>query len=319
MNARKLNVTLLRGGPSAEREVSLKTGKQIAKALRSVGHVVFEADIGPDNLSALDRPCDLVFPALHGAFGEDGTLQKILKDRKIPFVGSGPCASRTAMDKVATKKIILSRDIQTPMYQVVHSDQLANGWNLSSEIGYPWVVKPIKEGSSIGVKICTDEKELRAHLVEMLPKYGSMMVEAYVKGRELTVGILDGKALPVIEIRPGTAQKEKGFYDYAAKYDREDTKYFFEKETRIEEGVLDKIRGVALETYYAVGCRHLARVDIIMDDRDSNSRPEIFVLEINTMPGFTTHSLLPMAAKKDGTSFEQLCDKLVHMAVEPKK
>ncbi len=307
MNAlvKPLNITLLAGGISRERDVSLASGAQIAAALRSRGHTVFESDIGPDNLSALDhRPSDLVFPALHGTFGEDGQLQEILEARGIAYVGSGPAASKLAMDKVAAKSVLAEKSIPTPNWQVVSSGKYKDSWTPRSGIGYPCVIKPIADGSSVACRICTDITQARAALAEFLPQYGAMLVERFISGPELTVGILDGRALPIIHIRPVVA-----FYDYQAKYTREDTEYLFD--IALPAAVLEKVARLALETYQCIGARHLARVDIMVDQ----ATMEPMVLELNTLPGFTSHSLLPKAAARAGISFEDLCEQLAAMAI----
>ena len=171
MDDRKLNITLLCGGVSAEREISLMTGTQIAEALRTVGHRVWQSDIAPENLAALDRrPCDLVFPALHGAFGEDGALQEILEARGIPFVGSGSAASRTGMDKAATKSLLLEHGIPTANWQVVYAHKYKDSWTPASGIGYPCVIKPVSEGSSVGCRVCRTLEEARGHLAASLPR-----------------------------------------------------------------------------------------------------------------------------------------------------
>ena len=305
MDDRKLDITLLCGGISAEREISLLTGAQIAEALRTVGHRVWQSDIAPDNLSALDhRPCDLIFPALHGLFGEDGQLQAILEQRGVPFVGSGSAASRLGMDKAATKSCLWERNVPTPPWQVVYRHKFTDAWTAANTVGYPCVVKPIGEGSSVGCKICTNLEQARDHLRELLPKYPAMLVEKFVDGWELTVGVLDGKTLPVIMIKPATT-----FYDYQAKYNRDDTQYLFDIPLPAE--VLAQVRHVAEETHRHVGCRHLSRVDVMVDRHTH----EVFVLEINTMPGFTGHSLVPKAAAQAGIRFTELCDRLARMAL----
>lgn len=303
--AEKLNITLLAGGISAEREVSLQTGKQIAAALRRCGHFVFESDVGPDNLSALDhKPCDLVFPALHGTFGEDGRLQAILEKRGIPFVGSDSAASHLAMDKLAVKKILVDRDVPTPVWQVVRQSEFTPHWEPVEAVGLPCVIKPNADGSSVACRICHSLSEARGHLSATLPKYGQMLVERWIKGPELTVGIIDDHPLPIIQIRPSTE-----FYDYQAKYVREDTQYLFNID--LPETVLYDVSNAALRTYHWVGARHLARVDIMLDQ--ASLQP--MVLEINTMPGFTTHSLVPKAAEHAGITFDQLCDRLARLAL----
>jgi D-alanine-D-alanine ligase len=298
-----LNITLLAGGISAEREVSLQTGKQITAALRRSGHNVFESDISPGNLSALDhQPCDLVFPALHGTFGEDGQLQAILENRSIPFVGSDSAASRLSMDKIAVKKLLLARGIPTPPWQLVSQTDFTDSWMPDSVVGLPCAIKPNADGSSVACRICRTLPSAREHLLATLPRYGQMLVERCIEGPELTIGIIDSNPLPIIHIQPRTE-----FYDYQAKYIRNDTKYLFDID--LPEAVLREISNAGLRTYHCVGARHLARVDIMLD------KTEPMVLEINTMPGFTTHSLVPKAAQRAGISFDALCDRLARLAL----
>jgi len=298
-------VAVLMGGASAEREVSLKTGTQIAEALRTVGHRVWQSDIAPDNLAALDhKPCDLIFPALHGTFGEDGQLQKLLEERGLPFVGSGEAASRLGMDKAAAKSALLEANVPTAAWQIVYQNKFKDNWTPATGIGYPCVIKPISEGSSVGCRVCLTLDQARTHLSETLPKYGAMLVERFVDGFELTVGVLDDKTLPVIWIKPATE-----FYDYEAKYTREDTQYVYD--IPLPAATLDEIRAAALATHRCIGCRHLSRVDVMVDKHTH----EIFVLEINTMPGFTSHSLVPKAAEKAGIPFTELCNQLAKMAL----
>jgi D-alanine-D-alanine ligase len=307
MDERKLDITLLCGGISAEREISLLTGTQIAEALRTVGHRVWQSDIAPDNLAALDhKPCDLVFPALHGVFGEDGQLQHILEQRGVPFVGSGEAASRLGMDKAASKSCLLEHGVPTANWQVVYAHKFKEAWTPASGIGYPCVIKPIAEGSSVGCKICLTIEEARAHLAATLPKYNAMLVEQFIDGFELTVGVFDGHTLPVIWIKPATA-----FYDYEAKYTREDTQYIFEDQIPLPAEVLAQVRQAAADTHRVLGCRHLSRVDVMVDKR--SHKP--YVLEVNTMPGCTSHSLVPKAARKAGIEFPQFCDRLARMAL----
>ena len=309
MAEKKLDITLLCGGISAEREVSLLTGTQIAEALRTVGHRVWQSDISPNDLAALDRkPCDLVFPALHGVFGEDGQLQQILENRGLAFVGSGAAASKLGMDKALTKSCLLENNIPTADWQIVYQHKFKDNWTPATGVGYPCVIKPIAEGSSVGCKVCLTLAQARSHLEETLPKYGAMMVERFIDGHELTIGILDGQTLPAIWIKPATE-----FYDYQAKYTREDTQYIFD--IPLPEMVLEFARRAALATHTLVGCRHLSRVDVMVDKRTG----EVFVLEINTMPGFTGHSLVPKAAAHAGIPFTQLCDRLARMALRDAK
>jgi D-alanine-D-alanine ligase len=304
MEGSKLKITLLRGGISAERDVSLETGAQIAEALRTVGHRVWESDISPRNLAALDRPCDLVFPALHGKFGEDGQLQEILEARGVPFVGSGSAASRLGMNKAMAKSCLLEHGVPTAPWEIVQKGEFGRKWTPAVRVGLPCVIKPISEGSSVGCRICRTLAEARAHLAATLPQYGSMMVERFIDGMELTVGILDGKTLPVIWIKPATA-----FYDYDAKYKRDDTRYVFD--IPLPVAVLEKVREAAAATHRHIGCRHLSRVDVMVE----NGSQAEWVLEVNTMPGFTGHSLVPKAARYAGIAFTELCDQLARMAL----
>ncbi len=313
MDDRKLDITLLCGGISAERKVSLETGAQIAEALRTVGHRVWQSDIAPDNLAALDHvPCDLIFPALHGEFGEDGQLQTLLEERGIPFVGSGSAASRMGMDKAATKSCLHENHVRTPEWQVVSRHKFKEGWTPAGGMGYPCVIKPISEGSSVGCRVCLNLEQAREHLALTLPQYGAMLVERFVEGLELTVGILDGQTLPVIWIKPAlkpAIRPAASFYDYAAKYLRNDTEYVFD--IPLAGAVLAEVRQAAEETHRHIGCRHLSRVDVMVDKHTH----EVFVLEINTMPGFTSHSLVPKAAERAGIAFTELCDRLARMAL----
>ena len=305
MDDRKLNITLLAGGVSAERDVSLKTGKEIEKALLEGGHNVYVSDIAPDNLMALEhRPVDLVFPALHGVFGEDGEVQRLIQQRGLPYVGSNAAASKLGMDKAATKSCLLEHEVPTANWQVVYEHKFKESWSPASGIGYPCFIKPVAEGSSVGCKLCRDAVSARAHLAEFLPQYGAMLVERFIDGYELTVGILDGQTLPVCQIIPHGET-----YDYNAKYLRDDTQYLFDIE--LPERVLAGVSRVAEQTHRHVGARHLSRVDVMVDRHTL----EPFVLEINTMPGFTTHSLVPKAAARAGIDFVTLCDRLARMAL----
>ncbi|MHC4995480.1 MAG: D-alanine--D-alanine ligase family protein [Planctomycetota bacterium] len=293
--SQQLNILVLGGGPDRERPVSLKSAAAVADALREAGHTVTESDITPEDLSALDTPCDVVFPVLHGPWGEGGGLQRILEERGLKFVGSGSEASARAMDKHDSKQTAEAAGVNTPAYQLLRED---------SEITLPTplVIKPIADGSSFGVNIChTDDEAIDAHR-EWGPRYEHLLAEAFTPGREMTVGILDGAPLPVLEITPGV-----DFYDYDAKYDRDDTEYRFDPE--IPATTAEQMTEGALSIYRALGCRHLARVDFIVDD---DQKP--WFLEINTIPGFTDHSLLPKAAAKAGYSFPDLCDRLARLA-----
>ena len=299
------NVTVLMGGPSAEREVSLASGRAIAAGLRRLGHRVIEADIGPRDTAALDAPgIDVVFIALHGAFGESGEVQELCEQRGLAYTGSGPRASRLAMDKVASKEVFRAQGVLTPDWAVVESSHAATRRReLLAHVGLPAVVKPIDGGSSLDVVIARDAARRDIALEELLAKYGRILVERFVAGRELTVGILGEQALPVLEIVPA-----REFYDYTAKYaDGSGTQYRFD--LGLAEATVRAAEAASLASYRALGCRDMLRVDFILDDAG-----QAWMLEVNTIPGFTGHSLLPMAAARAGVSFDRLVGRLVELA-----
>jgi D-alanine-D-alanine ligase len=263
------------------------------------------ADISTSDTSALRRrPMDLVFPALHGIFGEDGQVQRLMESHGLPYVGSGPAASEIAMDKARTKQKLLSAGIPTPAWRVAHAAAPEAWRSLSAEIGFPQVIKPVSGGSSVDCRICRSESEAMATIEKSVHANGSMLIETCIRGPEITVGILDGEALPVIQVRPAA-----DFYDYQAKYKRDDTQYLFD--INLPEKCLNAARGAALKCHRIIGARHLSRVDIMIDA----GTLEPMVLEINTMPGFTSHSLVPKAAAQAGMSFETLCERLCRMAL----
>ncbi|MCG3127915.1 MAG: D-alanine--D-alanine ligase [Phycisphaerae bacterium] len=294
-----LRVTVLAGGPSAERDVSLESGRAVADSLRRAGHDVFMSDISPENLSALDHPADVVFPVLHGTFGEDGQVQRIMEQRGMRYVGSDSRASAIAIDKVHTKRVAVTGGIRTPAYRVCSHALSADDWP-SDQL--PAVVKPVDQGSSVSTHICRTLEDLRRAVGDVADRYSRALVEQFISGEELTVGILGNQVLPPLAIRPRT-----GFYDYDAKYRKEDTEYLFE--TGHPAAVFQRAGEQSLRVFAGVGCRHMARVDWIID-RDN----ELWFLEVNTIPGFTSHSLLPKAAARAGLPFDELTDKLVRMA-----
>ena len=311
-DSENLTVLVLRGGPSAEREVSFAGGKAVAAALRKAGHSVIEADIAPEDLSALEKhPCEVVFPVLHGTFGEDGELQEILEKRNITYAGSDSISSRLAMDKYRAKAAFTQAGLQTAESILIPDlNENQNGPReiepeikaALEQIGIPCVVKPNCQGSSVGVVIAQHEDEAAQAIVQSLTEYGDCLIERFIAGRELTVSILDGRALPVLEIRP-----KQAFYDYQAKYIDDNTEYLFEM--GLDEGFLQNLQADAKKAFEVLGCRDFGRVDFLMDQQERT-----FLLEINTIPGFTDHSLLPKAAGRAGMDMTQLCDKIVRMA-----
>ena len=292
-----VRVLVLKGGPDAEREVSLLSGTMVAAALRRGGFQVHEATIdrpGSEELRAL--PGDVVFPALHGAWGEGGPLQEILEEHGRPYVGARPRAARLAMDKPATKALVAAIGIPTP-----RSQELVPGTPCS--VACPLVIKPADDGSSVDLRICRTPHEVATARAELESRRARLLAEEYVAGRELTVGIIDGECLPIIEIRP-----RGGTYDYEAKYTRDDTEYLLDPE--LPPGIADAVRAFSRAAWHAVGCRDVARADFMLDGRGP------WFLEINTMPGFTDHSLVPKAAQHAGMDMEALTGRLVHRALQ---
>lgn len=304
------HVLVLGGGPDAEREVSLISSRAVADALAECPDLSAER-IEIERLSADDLAeiaADVVFPVLHGGWGEGGPLQDLLEADGRPFVGSMARAARTAMDKLATKLHAAAIGIPTP------EAFLLDRRDVACPIPFPIAMKPVHEGSTIGLFICrsaddwakarerldaesfsADPLAQRAYMIEPLVANG--------QARELTVGILDGEALPVIEIRPA-----EGLYDYQAKYTREDTRYLLDPP--LPEGVRERIQDQTLRIARKLGIRHVARADFLLDQNGV-----AWFLEINTMPGFTSHSLVPMAAAHVGLSMPQLCERLARMAI----
>jgi D-alanine-D-alanine ligase len=300
----KLAITVLAGGPGGERDVSLQSGKGVSEALRSLGHDVQTADIGPDNLAALAREVDCVFVALHGAFGEDGQVQEILQRRNLAYVGSGPEACALAMDKARAKAKFIELGIPTPRFAVAKADTIreaVGAWTL------PVVVKPVREGSSLNCLIISEFAGFRPTVERIVEKYGDCLIEDYIPGKELTVGILGNQALPPIEIRT-----KRQFYDYTAKYVDDDTVYDFDID--LPQELLADVERMSLQAHQGLGCRDFSRVDWRIDDRDGKP----YMLEVNVIPGLTSHSLLPKAAGKAGLSMPQMCQFLVELAMKRK-
>lgn len=298
---RRLRITVLRGGPGPERPVSLVSGAAVADALRRRGHEVFEADVGPDNLGALDRPADVVFPVLHGTFGEDGTLQRILEQRGLRFVGSGSAASALAMDKVAAKQCAAGVGALTPPYEVWDETSLSRS---IPDLPLPVVVKPVDQGSSVSTFIVRESRSFQHAVRQVVAEFRRALVERFIAGDELTVGILGGQALPPICVRP-----RRDFYDYQAKYEDDATEYLFD--AGHPPALLVEVSEQSRRVFARLGGRHLGRVDW-MADREGR----LWFLEVNTIPGFTSHSLVPKAAARVGIPFDELCQRLVWMALE---
>lgn len=294
---RKLKIVVLKGGTSSEREVSLISGGAVAEALRAAGHEVKEYDILKPEVTEDMRNADVVYPVLHGGFGEDGTIQKVMEDAGLKFVGCSSRACIDAMNKITAKKIMDKAGIRNPASFITDSAdaQIPAGFQL------PLIVKPPCEGSTFGLSLVESPDQWKPALELALKHDSKALVEEYIAGTEATVGILDGKALPLIEIRyPGK------LYDYDAKYTHAqgETEYICPPRT-ISEKAQREAQELSLKFYNAVGARDMLRVDVIIgkDDR-------VWVLEGNTLPGCTPSSLLPKAAKTAGISFPEMCSTL---------
>lgn len=295
-------IGVLAGGPSNERQISLKSGRAVYDALIAEKLDAVFLDVTGDIASLLEKEkIGVAFIALHGKFGEDGQVQNILEGLRIPYTGSGVEASRLALDKIASRQIFMKNGIPVPRYKVLEKERYST--SDFSSLSAPMVVKPQLEGSSIGLSIVKDKQDLES-AVDKAFQYGDkIVVEEYIDGREFTVGILDEKPLPVVEI----VTRNK-VYDFDAKYNAADTKYVVP--APLENDIYKRAQGLGLAAHRSLGCRSFSRVDIMMDDASN-----FYVLEVNTIPGMTERSLLPKAAAAEGLSFGKLCVKLIANAV----
>jgi len=290
------NVAVFMGGISSERDVSLNSGAAISNALNLAGFNVFEVDICEAKVPELPDYIEAVFVALHGTFGEDGGVQALLDKLNIPYTGSGTIASFNAFDKHLTKQILLGNGLPTPDYTLLVDIPE------TSMFGYPVVVKPLAQGSSIGIKKVMNDDELKSAVQFILHLGDTAMVEEFIAGSELTVGILDGEALPPIEIKA-----PDGWYGYEAKYTKGATEYLVP--APISDEIKLMAQKYAVETFEALNCSDMSRVDFRLDEDG-----QLYILEINTIPGFTETSLLPKAAAFAGITFETLCAEIMNMA-----
>ena len=296
-------VAVLLGGPSSEREVSLMSGNGVLGALRSLGVDAHPFDPAERDLWELKRDgFDRVFIALHGRFGEDGTVQGALETLRIPYTGSGVMASALAMDKWRTKLVWLASGIATPRYRVATAN--TDWMQLVAELGLPLIVKPAREGSTIGItKVArVDGSELADAWRAAALHDDLVLVEEFVTGQELTAAIVNGVALPLIRI-----EAPQGNYDYHSKYFSDETKYFCP--AGLPDAKEREIRAMALRAFEVVGCSGWGRLDLILRADGSFS-----LLEVNTSPGMTGHSLVPMAARAAGMEFPQLCVEILRGA-----
>ena len=292
----KPKVVVLIGGPDAEREISVASGTSIATALKKnqAFYTTLELIDTPTVEEVLSFKADVIFPALHGPYGEGGPLQELLEQANIPFVGSGSIASASAMDKIKSKQIAQNLGIRTPEWVDVSTPNCS--------LPTPLVLKPINDGSSVDIAICNNTQEVEDTLPELLLHRNTLLAESYKLGREITVGVIDGEPLPVIEVVPST-----GNYDFAAKYERIDTKYILNPHLPDQRCV-----SWAVEIVKEMNIRDLARVDFIVDE----DAP--WFLEVTTMPGFTDHSMLPMAPAHSGLDMTALCTRLINIVTQGK-
>lgn len=311
--SKKLKIAVLMGGISSERDISLATGRNVVSFLDKEKYEVFAIEIKDKTswINKLNKKCpDLAFIALHGKFGEDGKIQALLDDLEITYTGSGVLASMLAMDKLITKQIFKAESISTPSYVIIDQQQYyfegqESIGRILSQLKLPLVIKPSASGSSIGVTIVKDKKDIKGALKAAFKEGKQVLIEKYIKGREITVPVLGNKnpkALPVIEIAP-----KRDFFDLKAKYDPELCDEIVP--ARISRKLAQRAQDLALKVYKAFGCCGFARVDMII------KKPKIFVLEINTIPGLTENSLVPKSAKAAGIEFPQLLDKIIEYAL----
>jgi D-alanine-D-alanine ligase len=295
-------IAVLMGGPGSERAVSLATGKGVAKALRSLGAEVSEIDVKGADFE-LPPGIELAFIALHGTFGEDGQVQRILEERKIPYTGEGAPESELAFDKIRSKEAFRRHDVATPYWQIVAREQRPT-------IPIPFVIKAPRQGSTVGVHIIRNERDVDAAIADASTYDNELLVEKFISGRELTIGVLGDLALPIIEIIP-----KGGFYDFTNKYPFLNPSAGGGAEhvcpANIPEDQTRAIQELALRAHRALGLEVYSRVDIMLPEEGEAS-----VLEVNTIPGMTEASLLPEAAAAAGISYVELCERIVELSAK---
>jgi D-alanine-D-alanine ligase len=301
-----LKIAVLMGAVGEERQISLASGKCIADALKKTKLLeVIEQDYQPDRPQILDdKSIDVFFLAFHGEFGEGGQMQEICEKKKLVFTGCGSKASRLAFDKIACKKVLQQAKVPVPQaIEIKTTDQLADIDSKLEIMGKKFVIKPVRQGSSVGVQIVEGAQNAKNAAEKCLQQFGDCMLEKFMAGREITVGILENRSLPVIEIKT-----TRQFYDYDAKYNDDTTQFLFD--TIADKLTLRRINDVALKSFNALGCRDFSRVDMILAENIP------YVIEINAIPGFTTHSLLPKAAARAGIDMSQLCLRIIKSALQ---
>jgi D-alanine-D-alanine ligase len=307
-----VKVAVLKGGPSLERQVSLRSGARVEDALQRLGHDVLPVDVAADLIERLeaDRP-DVAFLALHGRGGEDGTVQELLDITGIPYTGSGVLACIRSVDKVLTKHLLLEAGLPTPEFfafsetafkELGARDALPA---IEERLAFPIVVKPAAQGSALGVKFARTAEDVPAALVAAFSYDSRVLLERHVAGRDVAVSVLDGVALPVVEAVP----REEDFYDFEARYEIGRTEFVCP--AGLPPELTARVQDLAVATYELLGCRGFARVDLMVEDGTA----EPLVLEVNAIPGLTETSLLPMAAEASGISFDELIARILDLAL----
>ncbi len=297
--SKKIGVLL--GGPSSEQEISKKTGAAILAALKRQGYNAVSLEV-TDTVGDLLRQhsIDVAFIALHGSPGEDGTIQGMLEILRIPYTGSGVLASALSLNKVAAKKIFFYHGLPTPAFQSFRAEKNElRHMQTQLTIPLPCVIKPADEGSTLGVNIVEEKSQIMEALKKAHQQSREILIETFIPGRELTVGVLNDFPLPIVEIKP-----KGGFYDYKSKYTHGETEYIVSPDILSRQA--DELKDLAVMACHVLGCKNVARVDFILD---ANGSP--FILEVNTIPGMTETSLLPMAAKQAGINFDHLVEKIL--------
>jgi len=323
-----MKVAVLMGGRSSEREISLRTGRGVAESLRQLGHEVTAVDAGTGRLleagreeeaveitalerapaaslvsAAAMRDAEVVFIALHGGEGENGTLQALLELAGKPYTGSGVLASAMAMNKAVSKRLFEHAGIPTPEWQLVHADTPPDRIEVDRLGGFPLVVKPNAEGSTVGLTIVEGAEALPEALRSAAAHGPDILVERFIPGREMTVAVLGDEPLPIVEIRP-----KSGLYDYESKYTAGRSEY--EVPARLPDDVAARMQALGVRAAQVLGCGGVSRVDFRLDPQN-----EPYCLEVNTIPGMTPTSLVPMAARAVGMSYDQLVERLLQLAV----
>ena len=302
LNGKKIAV--LMGGPGSEREVSLASGKAVLKALLGLGLDAVAVDVTTTHVD-LPEGTDLAFNVIHGTFGEDGQLQDALEALGVPYTGAGSKSSRIAFDKNLAKERFIAAGVPTPLSEIV---DLSAGSMISTYVEPPLVIKPLREGSSVGIQIVRSSEQLDAAMQKAAASYDEVLVESFIEGMELTVGILDGAALPIVHIAP-----PGGVYDMASKYPwlsgSQGSEYFCPADLDLETTMA--VQAAAVAAHRSLGVEIYSRVDVLLDPQN---RP--FVLEANTIPGMTETSLLPKAAAATGISFPELCKTIAELSLK---